>query len=135
MFKYFAELHEKNLLTRDELPIMANTKKEKRAETKNQSTEPQKKEYRIIVDEDRRTHQVAYKILQKITWKSEIGQKEEWIIAREWKLGLKTSFIVQQVLTSITAAQKGEELPEQKEYLITRTSIQDNYDEDNEDDE
>ena len=90
---------------------MPNTKKHTPAETKKDSTGPAKKEYRITRAEDGRMHQIVYAIFQRIVWKSELGEKEEWIRVREWKLGLKTASTVQEILLSLQAAERGEELP------------------------
>jgi hypothetical protein len=95
---------------------MAKVKKENRAESKRESPEQPKKVYRIRQSEDRGKHQIDYKIEQKVVWKSEIGDREEWITVREWKIGRKTGYLVDQIIKNVLEAKEGKPLSEAPPY-------------------
>ena len=97
----------------------AETKKKQLPKTKETNTGPAKKEYRIGNYGDGRTHQVVYSIEQKIVWKSEIGNREEWLKVREWRLGLKAGQTIKEIISCLSAASKGEELPPRQEDIKT----------------
>ncbi len=106
---------------------MANTKIAKTAETKKESAGPAKKEYRISQTENGRTHQIVYTIYQKVIWTSELGKREEWVTVREWKIGIKTGWVVKEIIESIEAASRGETLPEHKEHKTTSPYYPDDH--------
>ena len=114
---------------------MTKTKKQKRAETKERDTRPAKKEYRASQSENGRTHQTVYTIYQKITWKSELGKKEEWVKVREWRIGIKTGETVKEILTCIQAASKGETLPEHPQATSNHSEANEDADQDEEESE
>ena len=108
----------------------AGTKKKQLAKTKEDDIGPAKKEYRIGNYADGRTHQVVYSIEQKIVWKSEIGNREEWLKVREWRLGQKAGQTIKEIIDCLSAASKGEELPPKQEYTKTPRENNDWEDED-----
>ena len=108
----------------------AATKKKQLKKAKNDNTAGTKKEYRIGNYEDGRTHQVVYSIEQKIVWQSEIGNREEWLKVREWRLGLKAGQTIKEIISCLSAASKGEELPPKQEDIKTPRDNNDWEDED-----
>jgi hypothetical protein len=98
---------------------MAKVKKENRAESKKESPDQPKKVYRIRQSEDRRTHQIVYTIEQQVIWKSELGNREEWITVREWKIGRKAGYLVDQIVRNVLEAKEGKPLSDAPPYQGT----------------
>lgn len=93
-------------------------KKETGAATKENDAGQAKKEYRIEQSENGRTHQIVWRIFQKITWTSDNGlaPRIEWTPVREWKLGMKAGFQLDQILRNLAEANQGKPLSPISEY-------------------
>ena len=111
------------------------TKIQKRAETKKTDRE-EPKEYRVSTSENGSTHQITFSIEQKITWKSEVGKREEWITVRNWAIGKKAGHQLRQILKNIKEAEQGKTLSPEIPYTPQETNHWHNEDiEDTEDTE
>ena len=77
--------------------------------------ETKKREYDIIQTTERKNHQTIIIIQKKITWKSEIGEREEWIDLKTFKFGEKTGKKIKELIRNIQETERGEELTNQGE--------------------
>lgn len=92
-------------------------------------------DYKVYQTIDARTHQFVVSIFRKITWKSEIGNKEEWKEVRSWRIGMKAGFLLQQIISSLDAVAKQIDLPPAKPYSPPVASPRSSYSPDREGEE